>query len=77
LLKRLVVNGKAPVAGLFVEIEEVFVHCGIRSQLWRPETMIERSCFPSFGRILADQITGTDVIESERSIEEEYRNKLY
>jgi hypothetical protein len=80
LLKQLAVNGKVPLAGVLVEIEEVFFHCGkalIRAQFWQPETRIERSSFPSFGRILADQIAGTDVIESERSIEEGYRDKLY
>ncbi len=74
------VAGKAPLAGLLVDVEEVFFHCGkalVRSRLWDAGTKVERSTFPTFGRILADQIAGTDVGESERSIEEGYRTKLY
>lgn len=80
LLKPLAAQGKEPVAGLFVQVEEVYFHCGkalIRSRLWNPDTRVERSCFPSLGRILADQIAGTVLAESERSIEEGYRTKLY
>ena len=80
MLKPLAAQGKEPVAGLLVQVEEVYFHCGkalIRSRLWNPDTRVERSCFPSLGRILADQIAGTDLAESERSIEEGYRTKLY
>jgi len=80
LLAPLSVDGKAPVAGLMVETEEVYFHCGkalIRSRLWDPETRIERRHFPTLGRILADQIAGTDAAESEKSIEESYRTRLY
>lgn len=80
LLKPLAAHGKDPVAGLLVQVEEVYFHCGkalIRSRLWDPDTRVERSCFPSLGRLLADQIAGTDLAESERSIEEGYRTKLY
>lgn len=80
LLAPLSVDGKAPVAGLIVETEEVYFHCGkalIRSRLWDPETKIERTRFPTLGRILADQIAGTDAAKSEKSIEESYRTRLY
>lgn len=80
LLRLLAAHGKDPVAGLLVEAEEVYFHCGkalIRSRLWDQDTKIERSQFPSLGRILADQIAGTNLAESERSIEEGYQTKLY
>ena len=79
-LKPLAAQGKDPVAGLLVQVEEVYFHCGkalIRSRLWEPDTRVERSCFPSLGRILTDQIAGTDLAESEQSIEDGYRTKLY
>ena len=63
-----------------MDVEEVYFHCGkalIRSGLWKQETPLERPQFPSLGRILADQIAGTDAGEAERSIEEGYRTKLY
>jgi len=80
LLKPFGAHGKDPVAGLLVDVEEVYFHCGkalIRSRLWDQEAKVERSCFPSLGRILADQVAGTNLGESERSIEEGYRTKLY
>ncbi|MBY0294529.1 MAG: pyridoxamine 5'-phosphate oxidase family protein [Methylobacterium sp.] len=80
LLAPLAVQGRPPVAGLIVTVEEVYFHCGkalMRSRLWDPDTRVERASFPSLGRILADQIAGSDVRESERFIEESYRTRLY
>jgi PPOX class probable FMN-dependent enzyme len=80
VLVPLSVDGKAPRSGLVVAIEEVYLHCAkalIRSKLWDPETRVERRAFPSLGKILADQIGGTDVAASERAIEEAYRDRLY
>lgn len=80
LLAPLAVQGRPPVAGLIVAVEEVYFHCGkalMRSRLWDPDTRVERASFPSLGRILADQIAGSDVRESERFIEESYRTRLY
>jgi len=74
------VQGRAPLAGLLVTAEEVYFHCGkalIRSDLWNPERHVERSAFPSLGRILADQIAGTDAAVADRSIAEAYRTRLY
>ncbi len=80
LLAPLAVGGKVPRTGLLVEIDEVFLHCGkalIRAKLWDPATQIDRSQFPSLGRMLADQIGGMDVAEAERRTEDGYRNRLY
>lgn len=80
LLAPLAAQGQVPKAGLLVSVEEVYFHCGkalIRSDLWNPEKRVERKAFPSLGRILADQINGTNAEESERYIEESYRNRLY
>jgi uncharacterized protein len=80
LLEPLAVNGKVPRSGILVSAEEVYFHCGkalIRSDLWNPEKQIRRSDFPSLGRILADQIGGVSVEESERYTAESYRTRLY
>jgi PPOX class probable FMN-dependent enzyme len=80
LLEPLAAQGKAPVAGLVLAVEEVYFHCGkalIRSNLWSPEAIVPRSCFPSLGAVLADQIAGMDVAEAEQSIDEGYRTRLY
>ena len=80
LLAPLAVQGKVPRTGLLVEIDEAMLHCGkalIRAKLWDPATQIDRSQFPSLGRILADQIGGMDVAEAERRTEDGYKNRLY
>ena len=80
LLDPLAVNGKIPRSGILVAAEEIYFHCGkalIRSDLWNPEKQIGRSDFPSLGRILADQIGGISVEESERYTAESYKTRLY
>jgi uncharacterized protein len=80
LLEPLAVNGKVPRSGILVSADEIYFHCGkalIRSDLWNPQKQIRRSEFPSLGRILADQIGGISVEESERYTAEGYRNRLY
>ena len=80
LLEPLAVNGKVPRSGILVSADEVYFHCGkalIRSDLWNPEKQLRRSEFPSLGRILADQIGGITVEESERLTAESYRTRLY
>ncbi|MGC2198658.1 MAG: pyridoxamine 5'-phosphate oxidase family protein [Stellaceae bacterium] len=80
LLEPLAVNGKVPLSGILVSAEEIYFHCGkalIRSELWNPEKHLRRSEFPSLGRILADQIGGISVEESERLTAEGYKTRLY
>ena len=80
LLEPLAVNGKVPRSGILISAEEVFFHCGkalIRSDLWNPDKHVKRSDFPSLGRILADQIGGMSIEESERFTAESYRTRLY
>ena len=80
LLEPLAVNGKTPRSGILISAEEVYFHCGkalIRSDLWNPDKHVKRSDFPSLGRILADQIGGISIEESERFTAESYRTRLY
>lgn len=80
LLEPLSVKGKAPVSGVLVDVDEVYLHCGkavLRASLWDPEKRIDRKSFPSMGRMLADQIGGYDAEELDRGIEERYRTGLY
>jgi PPOX class probable FMN-dependent enzyme len=80
LLAPLAVRGKTPATCIVVHVQEAFLHCAkalIRSDLWNPEKHIDRSTFPSLGRVLADQITGLDPESTEQSIEEAYRTRLY
>jgi PPOX class probable FMN-dependent enzyme len=80
LLQESAVNGKVPKGGLLVEVEEAFLQCAKalkRSKLWSVDARIERSSFPTLGKILADQIGGLAVEDLECRIEQAYREKLY
>jgi uncharacterized protein len=80
LLEPLAVNRKVPRSGILVAADEIYFHCGkalIRSDLWNPEKHLPRSQFPSLGQILADQIGGISVEESERLTAESYKTRLY
>ena len=80
LLAPLAAQGRVPTAGLDVCVRKVFFQCGkavIRSQLWNPEKRIPKGVFPTLGRILADQIAGTDTVTVEKQIEDSYKTRLY
>ncbi len=80
LLAPLSIGRKAPLSGLRITVEEAFLHCGrslIRSRLWEPEAQIDRSCYPSYGQVLADQIRGADAAEIDASEDEANRERLY
>ncbi len=80
LLAPLAVGGRAPLSGLKVTVEEAFLHCGralLRSRLWDPSAQIERSSYPSYGRVLADQIAGADAGWIDAEEEEANRERLY
>lgn len=72
--------GKPPKSVLVVTVEEAYMHCGkalIRSHLWDPARHLEKGAFPSLARVLADQIDGVDVAETETMLADNYKNELY
>ena len=80
LLAPLSIKGRAPLSGLRVTVEEAFLHCGrslIRSRLWEPDARIERSSFPTYGQVLADQIAGANAEEIDADEDEANRERLY
>ncbi|KRE12566.1 pyridoxamine 5'-phosphate oxidase [Bosea sp. Root483D1] len=80
LLEPLAMQEKAPKLGLIVEVDEAYFHCGkalLRSKLWAQETQVERSSFPTLGRIIADQTKAVDAAEADANLEEAYRLRLY
>ena len=80
LLAPMTVGGKPPLSGLRVTVEEAFLHCGralIRSRIWDPAVQIERSSYPTYGQVLADQIKGADAKEIDDSEDEANRRRLY
>ncbi len=80
LLESLTVLGKAPRSGLKIAVEEAFLHCGralIRSRIWDPEVQIDRSSYPTYGQVLADQIAGADSRQIDADEDEANRERLY
>ncbi len=74
------VNGRTPKTGVVVTAQEIFFHCAKalkRSRLWDPAAQVERSAFPTLGRIIADQQTGWTAEDADARIETAYRERLY
>jgi PPOX class probable FMN-dependent enzyme len=80
LLGPLAVQGVVPTIGIKVIVEEAYFHCGkalMRSKLWDPAAQIERSAFPTLGRIISEQTAAIEVEVAEKQLEEGYRTRLY
>ena len=80
LLKPLAIQGKLPISVLKVTVEEAFLHCAkalIRARLWDPKAHAERSCFPTYGQVLADQIAEADAAEIDAGEAESARTELF
>jgi PPOX class probable FMN-dependent enzyme len=73
-------RGKVPRAGLLIGVRQAYFHCAkalVRSQLWDAGRHVERSSFPSLGRIIAEQTAQCSAEEADARIEEGYRTRLY
>jgi uncharacterized protein len=73
LLTPCAVAGKVPKVGLLVSIEQAYTHCSkamIRSDLWNPESQVDRAELPSSGAILrslAEPAFDAERYDSERA----------
>ena len=79
-LELLAINGRPPISVLKVTVEEAFLHCAkalIRARLWEADAQVDRSCHPTYGRVLADQIAGADAAEIDAGEAESARTELY
>jgi PPOX class probable FMN-dependent enzyme len=82
ILVRSVVQGKAPLLAIGVEVEQCFFHCAkalLRSRLWVPGEWPGRDTLPSYACVLFDQIQpqGATLQDYERDIAEGNANRLY
>jgi uncharacterized protein len=82
VLAPLAVEGKRPLVGIAVAVEECFLQCAkavIRSKLWDARTTDRASSLPGLAEMLNDQarIEGQTVESLSRLIEDSYRNHLY
>jgi PPOX class probable FMN-dependent enzyme len=80
LLGPLAAQGKTPTAGLLIAVQEAFFHCGkalMRSHLWDASMQVQRTAFPTLGKIMADQTRAMAEPEADDLVEAGYRNNLY
>ena len=84
-LDQLAHNGKAPKLAIVVDITQVYFHCAkafIRSELWNPDTHMDRAEMPTLGKIIIEQIKGQPATEEEAamvdtSLEQDKKDNLY
>jgi uncharacterized protein len=82
ILEKMAVNGKAPLLGIVVKVEQCFMHCGKafkRSGLWEPEMWSTKEDLPNAAKILADHVNLPGMTEEvvEEALLDGYKNKLY
>jgi PPOX class probable FMN-dependent enzyme len=82
LLERMAVDGKLPLLGIGVEVEQAFIHCAKafrRSHLWDQTTWPAPDALAPMPQVLYDQIKPQHqtLQDYERDIQESYTKKLY
>ena len=68
-----------PKGCIVVSIEELFLHCAkslMRSKLWDKDSKIERSNFPTMGKMLNEQLGIKDQVETQEEMVERYHRDL-
>lgn len=81
LRERLAVDGKLPATVIVVKLRAAYMHCAkafMRSQLWKPDTWMERSEMPTLGQILTDQLALPEpAAKTDRWLDETYRESMW
>ncbi|AQQ53114.1 pyridoxamine 5'-phosphate oxidase family protein [Planococcus lenghuensis] len=82
LLEKMAVDGKKPLLGIGVEVEECFVHCAKafrRSGLWEPDSWQAKEDLPKGAKILAAHAKLLNIDEQAvgKILEKSYRDNLY
>lgn len=82
LLERSTVNGRTPLFGIGVEVQECYAHCAkafIRSGLWKPDSWLDQELLPSVPQMLVDhaKIPNVTAEQVAKELKEGYINRLY
>ena len=81
VLASLAVQGRRPVLGIAVEVEECYLQCAkalIRSKLWEPPQPLKTPGLACFAEILIDQTKIDESVESlDQQIQQSYADRLY
>ena len=78
-LARIAAEKNPPASCIEVTITEVFLHCAkafMRSELWAPESRVERSALPTMGEMLKDQLGLDTPAESPEAMKRRYEPDL-
>lgn len=68
-----------PKSCIEITIKEVFLHCAkalMRSELWSSSARVDRATFPTMGKMINDQLSLTDVPESQDNMIKRYMHDL-
>lgn len=82
LLGKMAVNGKKPILGIGVDVEECFIHCAKafrRSGLWEPESWADKEELPKGAKILTAHAKLPNMNEQTvgKILEKSYKDNLY
>jgi PPOX class probable FMN-dependent enzyme len=81
LLETMAVQGRSPVVGIAVEVQECYLQCAkalIRSKLWKPPQPLKTPSLSCFAEILIDQTSVDETVESlGQQIQQSYIERLY
>ena len=82
LLKLMEVNGKIPVLGIGIKVEECFVHCAKafkRSKLWNPDMWLQKEKLPNIAKMISDHVRlpGMNAEKVDKALQDSYSNRLY
>jgi len=83
LLNKTAVNGKLPLMGIGVEIEEGYMHCAKafkRANLWNAEKWLPESDLPSAAKMIAAHVSDKMIVTEDQikiALEDTYKNRLY
>jgi PPOX class probable FMN-dependent enzyme len=82
ILNLMQVNGKIPLLGIGVLVEECFIHCAkafMRSRLWDQESWVDKNKLPNPALIVSKHASKLGKTEKEVSaaLQESYNKRLY
>ena len=81
LSEQLAVDGKLPLSVMVVRVKAAYMHCAkafMRSQLWQPESWLDRKTLPTLGAILRDQLALADTAaQTDKWLDETYKQTMW
>ncbi len=72
-------SGRLPLSVVVVTVRQAYIQCGkafVRSQLWKPETWVDRSVLPPMGVIIRDHCQ-LGAVMTDQEIADDYKATLY